>query len=459
MQCLGTAATDGKPITQLRRPWALYHIEGTTLHENLDLKAPEWPEFSRKEAVEREMVDLQSVLQSALEKSPLDEVADLVDVASAFSLDKASPRQAIRQLLTLPEEKISYLIDVLDPVAVDQLIQLSSVIPAYGDATTKIILNRLPDAAIQKKAVLINFLRRARPATVFPSLMKLIRDPTNERLKGNIVRTMAQLLNKDTGAEPGSQAMLMAMAKMLSNPSSKPNKKILTDLLSRIRFGDSFGLLASGSNLTTENRASYIDSAQEDLTANIDEKTVKTFITILCGARKENLKIINEQLAVLSQVETDVRRELSEMLTSTRAATVYTAVVAIGQIANSEDANKLAPLLEHESTSVREAAAVALARMGLSAIPILNQTLLSENPRTRCLVMAGLSQSVSPKIIPLIERGLTDVDPLVRSTALLLVQKPPECLQSKRDDLIKRAKKILMNEENPNVKLALLLLN
>ena len=458
LQCLGEAETNGLRLRRMRTPWGLFQMQGASLEEDLGLTPAMWPELPHEEEIEREMIDLGTRIKEAAAKPPLEEVSDLVDVAAAFSVEKSLPRQALQELLLLPPEKAAVLIDILEPAAIDQLVYLGVAVPAHGDSTSRPALALLKgNAAIQKKAVLINFLRMARPTTAAPALLDLLKGPLPEELRVNILRTMAALLNQNTGAEPGARAGFAAVLKNLEKPNRK-HKQGAVGLLEKMRLGEAFGLLASAGDLHPEDRTEFLENGPDDVTSTLGTKGAQSFLKILAQARRKHAKNVKEQLRMLEKLEPEARQHLAELLASTRPASVNAAVIGLGQIANAEDAPLLEPFLRNGNARVRESAAVALARMGTAGLPFLQRAQKSSSERERCLALVAVTQSVSPKLLALIEDGLKDNDPMVRLTAATIINNLPESLQSHRERLVQRAKKGLRSEQDPDVRLALELL-
>lgn len=458
LQCQGVAETAGARVRRMRTPWGLFQMEGVALEADLKLAPPEWPELPREEAVEKEMVNLGERLEEAAAKPALEQVGDIIDVAAAFSLDKATPRQAMRELLALPPEKAALMADALEPAAVDQMIYLSVAMPAHGDATARPMIKLLSGGiTVHKKAVLVSFLRMARPTTVVPALTTLLQQQLPDELRLGILRTMGVLLNKDAGTEPGPRAALTAVLRNLESPG-KRNKKPAAALLSRMKFGEGFGMLATVTDANADDRAAFFEVAPEDLTGNVGEAGAETLLRIAARNRKTSLANARNQIETLEALEPDARRQLTELLQSTRAAVVNAAVVALGQIGNKEDAEKLGPLTRHANTRVRESAAVALVRLGEAGFRLLSRAMASDAPRDRALALAAVTQAVSPKFLPLIEKGLSDNDPIVRLTAVTVIDNLPEALRTKRPKLVARAKRVGETESDPDVELAIELL-
>lgn len=458
LQAAGSAEAPSGHRRYMRSPWGVLGLEGTRLVENLHLQPPEWPPLPREEAIDREMVDLQAKIEATTQKTSTEEVGDLVDIAAAFSLDKTSPREALKRLLTLPKDKLPALVEILEPAAVDQLIQLSHVLPPHGDAMAEVILEGLNEMPLQKKTVLVNMLRMFRPATICPKILSILSDPKEERLKGAVLRTMGLLLNNDTGEEPGMRAALLALSDHLHKPKNKSLRARAQDILQKMRFGDGFALLAVATLLDDNKRLEFLGSAPEDLTSSLQTEGAKTFLRIVDGSRKESLDLVSAQLTALSEAEPSVRALATEMLTSTRPAVVAAATIALGQVSHPHDVPLFEPLLNHERAAVREAAAVALARTGEIGLPILTRVLSGGTLRSRLAVLAGTSQATSIKSIALLQKALSDPNPVVRLTAIQVIHRCPPILQKNRPKMINFAQKKLSREEDPDVQLALALL-
>lgn len=458
LQCQGVAPTNGERLRRLRSPWGLFQINQTELVDNLELMAPVWPELPREEGIERESVDLQAHMEQAREKPALDEVGDLLDVAAAFSLDKVTPRKALLEILKLPPEKATLLVDIVEPAALDQLIQLSIAIPAHGTVSAdKLLATLTNEQSPQKKATLINFLRLHRPSLVVPALLEIMKTELKEEFKVQLLRTLSALLNKDSGNEPGPRAAWLQLEPYLKNPN-KDRRERVHRLLQRIRFGECFGLLASTLDLSPEEREEFFESAPPDLTGNSGPESATAFLKILNGRKKESLAGVTDQLKTLAKLEPLVRSNLTELLQSTKTASINNSLIGLGHIGNAEDAQHVAPFLQHTDTRVRESATIALGRLGQAGIPFLLQALTSDSFRDRSLALVAITQATHPKTLSLLNKGWGDSNPLVRLTALTVLDNLSESLRTHRPKLVKRAKKILANDSDPDVRLALQLL-
>jgi HEAT repeat protein len=188
------------------------------------------------------------------------------------------------------------------------------------------------------------------------------------------------------------------------------------------------------------------------------EKGAKAFLLILRKNKKESVTRLTNELTVLNEAEPWVRKELYTLVKSTNVAEIMTAVTGLGQVSYPEDAQAIEPLLTHEKALVREATAVALARLGEAGVPALTRAMSSTDPRTRSLVMASVPHSLTEKSWALLLAGLKDPDTNVCLTAFSTIGNLPLPLQKHRKEVLTHARERLKTETDPNVRLTLQLL-
>lgn len=451
------ANENGVPVRLARDPWSLCRFEGVRFVSQLDLAPPDWTALPQEETRTQEEINLQNLLAEAQTKTPLEEVAGLADVASAFSLDKETPRQALEKLITLPVEKIPYLIEVLDPAAVDQMIQLAVAIPAHGEKATAAVIKYWGAYPPRKKAALLHFLGNHRPSLVAPVLFDEMKNMANSKTQGAIrstaIRTLGQLFNRDIGQEPGLRAVREILYSYLKNPGEEARKKTAV-LLESVRLGEAFGLLAALVSLTDGEKQEFLKSGPIDVTDRIAAKGAETFLKLINNKKAQAKMHLEEDLNALRQTEKPFRSLLFETLKSTEASQVQAAAVALGQIAHPEDAAHFLPLFGHSKATVREAASVALGRLGKPSLSCLKEALHEEDPRARRLAINAVAHAVSPSLWRLVIQGFGDKDETVRLSALTVINHLPTALQKHRPKLVRLAKTRLRRETDPDVKLA-----
>jgi HEAT repeat protein len=458
-ECLSTQSALFANNIWLKNLWGVVGLSDVELVPNLSLTPPEWPSFPREEAVKRQTVDLQAKIEEAQKKPAREEINDLVDVAAAFSLDKTSPRQALEKIMSLENSQANILVDAIDPAALTQLIQLNAILPAFGDSSGLAILNQLEQVSFLKKATLINLLRLHRPSMVVPLLRIKMESETDSRIKMGVARTIGALFNKDQGQEPGMRSVLQALETFLASPSKSDHKKKTLQLIEKLTAIESFGVLGVAvSSITGKERTEFLKSCPLDITSTLGPKGAQTLLSILSQNRQENLKQIENELNFLDQEEPHIRIDFKDLLKSTDPAHVYGALVALGQMAHNDDAALIGAFLNHSKASIREASSVALGRLGETGVAYLSGIMESNNANIRRQAIVAMSQTVSGKGKEIIEKGMKDSDAKVRLATVSLIRSLPEALTKFKKYFLKLAKKNQPNEVDPNVKLALSLL-
>ncbi len=442
-------------VTRLRNPWGTGRVSGARWTK-LNLEKPVWPELPQETARARESVNLQAILSGAEKKPPMEKAADLLDVTAAFSLDYDTPRQALDALLRQPDENAAALIEALEPSAVEQMIRLRIVISAYGEAAMRAIRSAYAAAPPQKKSVLLSLAGRLPPAEALSFLVDESFNGASTRLRLSAVRALGAALSRDTGQEPGARAVLASAQKFLAAEDAE--RKQLESLLSRMRVADAFALLAACVPLNAEARSAFLKAAPKDITESIGANGAREFTRQLALGGAVAQKRVHGALSATGLYETRVRDGLFSLLPSTASAETALAILVLGQLGVADDAPRLVPYLFHDKGAVREAAAVALGRMGETGLRLLNDVFTS-TPTARGRVMAALPHAVSDKSEDLLLKGLRDGNPDVRLQALAVFGSLPPVLEDKRPQLVKRVKNILRHETDPSVRLAALLLN
>ncbi|MFN0118371.1 MAG: HEAT repeat domain-containing protein [Elusimicrobiota bacterium] len=440
----------------LSYPWGIVKLSGTTIDPNLELPKQEWPDIRQDEVRAREQTNLSAQIKESIQKPPKEKISDLLEVAAAFSIDKTSPRQALKKLLSLTSEEVINLVEVLDPISVEQMVVLQSVLPSYGSQMVKAIKYNFASSDLEKKAVLINMLGRARPSESMELLKNFVSQKISSeeerRVKLNAIRTLAQLQNKDTGIEPGIKASLLAILNSLESPFSTKKKKILRDLLNRIRLYDQIALFSISLEISPEMRNNMGELFPEDLTTSFGEKGITYLIEQWNKNRSQSIQRIKTELAILSQNETSTREELITVLKSTRTTELVIAIAGLGQVQNAQDFNKITPFLEHHNSLVRETTSLTLGRFGDIAIPFSENAFNSSPAALRRQIMAFIPHATTEKALPLLMKALADPEADIRLSAVSIMRSFPPIFSKKIPHLKKFARQRLKTEKDPSVK-------
>jgi HEAT repeat protein len=452
----GVSISSASTLIRMRNPWGVAIFNGVRPVEKISLEKPTWPELPSEAPRAREEIDLRGILRSA-ENKPLDErIPLLLDVSATFGLDQATPHQALESLMALPDAAATALIKNVEPAAVEHLIRLRIVVAAYGAASFEAIASTFSEQSAQKQRTLLTLAARLNPDKSLPLLFENAFSGSEQKTHLTALRSLGSVLNRDTGQEPGVRACLEALAAVLKSP--RQQRKNAEQLFSRLRLAEAFGLLSTAVELDGSSRLTFFKAGPNDITEMIGVRGATELLRLVMLDKISAQEKTTAALRRLSYYEERVRNKLRVPLANDDVLETVQTLNVLGQIGNSSDASFVAPYMLAKSGRVREMAAVALGRMGEAGLHELNK-LFSSMPTARTTVMAALAHSTAGKSSTLLLKGLEDPNPDVRLQALSVFGALPPVLEADRPALVRRAKKILRDETDPSVQLAVQLLN
>lgn len=431
--------------------WGVLHVTSASFVSDLRLPPPVWPPVDRGAAPAGPVVDLRAKLADTQGPATAASVAAIADVAAAFSLDKDTPREALRRLFSLTADEARFLVDALDPAAVEQTIPLSIAIAARGSALTAALY---AVKSPEKAPLCTSLLRFSRPSTAIPFLVSRAagRDPA---WSAAALRSIGHLVNGDTSEEPGARAILEAVENALREDAS-PERAL--SLVRRVRFIEAIALLATCASIGPLERIELLAAGPQDITDRLGAPGAGKFIEIVSREPKANRARIRKELAAMDRQRGAVRKAIDRGRKSKHPGVVQAAVIAGGQSGAKRSVSWLEPLLKSPRADIREAAAVALARTGEAGLPALRRAARSSSPRVRALAAFSAGHAVSPGAREILETTLSDDSPVVAMMAIAVIRALPEALYSARDGLKKKAARRLDEAAGRELKLQLRLL-
>ncbi len=443
--CQGESAAGPGSVIRMGNPWGVYRVApGTPFVKDLGLAPPVWRTIARDKAIQQERVRLESVLDAALKESPKERISDMIDAASAFSVDKETPRKAMGMLLRgLSDKELLLLID-LDS-SVDAAITRDAVLAAYGGkAAVEAIMGRMKSAPTSRWGEILFFLRDQPLRFAAPKLLSILNKPpkaSDSWLRSTALDVLTEFLDQDANRNTGRRALLEALDRFLGEPSDA-NRAELSRLVNQLNVRGGFGLLASLADSDPSTRLRFHGKIGEEFSFGMGGPAADEFIAIAVERRDRVRASVREELRLVEELQPRVRAELASVLrsTGTDVQDLHRAIVNLSRIGNPDDAALLAPFLRHAKSSVREPAAIALARFGDAGYPFLERAMIDGTVLMRSTVVAAVSQSSTNKARELYKRGLADSSSQVRLTALSLIDNLPAVLSAERDALAELAR-------------------
>lgn len=449
----GASSSSGSLVFQ-RDPWSQIVVAGGQTDSTLKLKDINWSGLTRI-TDDRSSVDLPFILEKAEGLPTAERVERWLDVAAAFSSDKATPRAALLKLIQIPPADLPHLIGLADPAAVDQMIPLRIALAAHGPDTADTVFRLLPELGEEKQAVALNSLDAGESSRIIPTLIKLLGSETDTRKKVRMTLILARLFSRDTGNEPGQRAILETLNAYYSGGKKDAATATLNSLLSRLFVHDAFALLSKTIGLANDQRAAYLKALPPDLTETIGPHAALIFMDLLAKDEALSIRSVNEEAAALEGLETQVREAIAKHFSSKETDLIQAALVGLGHIGNANDARQIGSFLTSNHPRLRESAAAALGRMGHAGLAVLERAYRRGNAEIKKLVLSALPLATADGAFVLIEKGLADRDVSVRRSAVSALLNLSPAVEKHRSKLVSAAHARVDKERDPGVRLAL----
>jgi len=449
-----------QPRTIMDNPWGI--LTGVIPDPTLTLDAPVWPEsvLSRKDFQETESKALNAQLSSTQTQSLSQQMNTWLDVASAFSLDEATPRKAISNILAAPRESMETLVALVSPDSVDRLLRDQSAIASWGPQIQSDLLKCIPQTSNgQTRALLIGLLRYT--GTSSPVLISELEKASHDsdwRVRQAVANTLGSLWSNDPGGSfPGRRIFLK---KMLAWSQSKapPNISemsdqafLLPDVLStlamvpsesiRKRFPEllpSDGFPASPvdakgwavvSEIIRSNSVAYFAAIQKELSSDTSSPHAMQILQTMQSQEKDP----------------EVRKDL---------------FIALGQIGGSKKDNiSLFSSLSVPNAVQSHAAALGLGKQGQAAEAILTKALaptssLLERKRATLAVIKNTNTSVFEKLWPIAVQDHNRDVRLLALAGLNVLERPISAQLISMKVIQENLRRTASSDSDPSVRLS-----
>lgn len=479
-------------------PWGSINFQNVQLTNDVGLPKSEWARLPREEAIQKETINLVDEIKQSETLLGKEKIEKLLRVASAFTIDKINPRIALAHLLTLKENEIQSLIKSLDPADVEGFIQIRIAAGIFGETAADAILNEIENENGKRLAFLLSLLAFAKAETATPTLLKMLNHP-DWRIQATAIRVLGFIFNQDYGSSYGRMYVLNNFEKWLnSNWNVQRKKQKLSRELAGRTFAEACSILSLSGRRTVADRLFFLQSAPEDINSNLEEEKAIKLLSYVREQRKESLQNIRQELKssyvlretvrtklllILDQIidqspsfffRTSGHPERSEGSTEYPSVTmppqdkrpqntvspqiikdkqksfpkelIHSVIVALGNIGNEQDAEKISKFLSHESALVREGASAALGRIGKHSLKFLEKEFDSSNITIKIHALLSVTQTSDPALLPILEKGLRDKNAQVQKTALSAIEQLTPAFSKQQQQLRKKIK--TLNPQN-----------
>lgn len=439
-------------------PWSFFSARGGLhLRPDLAMVTPIWPEGERSKARAQEKVDLQSLLRKADQMPAPERIATWIRIASSFSLDRETPIEARRRLLSIPSSELPLVVSALSSDSVDAYLQIRFVLSAFASQLPDVLGPELARAQGTQKVLLASFLAMGPAEKAIPVLEPLLQD-SDWRVRRVAASAMASLFNQERGRSPGRRYLIDALA-------STPEVSLSTTTWDRILrlvtveklWHEMVPLMTLQSGLRPEDRERVATMVQDPIAPLTKEHWIqlRTLVNENLEAHRSAWK---KESSALSSAEPRALAGLRRVLGDADAEVVAAGLVGLGLMNSVADLQKMANAFGHSRLGIREGASTAVAKLNERAFSILRDAITSEKRLVRESALRSVAQSPVDKVQRLVFLGLSAQDRRTRLVALSILRSLLEPTRSLKKEIYLRLGQMAKKDVDASVRTNAILL-
>lgn len=332
-------------------------------------------------------------------------------------LDGRTPGEALTRLVSLPETEAALLPGLLSPERFDEFLFLRTVAAGYGRALAPSLSKAIASAGGLRKALLLSLLRSVPAQAAIPAALAAWRD-RDWRVRRESIGVLGSLLDRELGEEPGRLAFLQEWLAVCRRPdAAAPLAPEAIERIGHKRLSDLFAALALDPKSGAGDRLELLTKVP-DVFNPVNADGLNAFAAIW-GRRPEDCRrALERELKESGAAEAKARERVLEAAKDPSPDLLPVALTALGQLGRAKDAAVIRAGLVHDSAIVREAAAMALGRLGKAGGDAIRAELSSSTAAVRALAVIAAAQSSDPDVFRLLARGFSDPDDSVRRAAI-----------------------------------------
>ncbi len=413
--------------------WGVLHVSDVMMGADITLPKQEWSSLPREMFARDDTVSLSQEIAKAESLDKKQKIERLIHVASAFSLDKLQPRNALSRLVQMKEDEIPVLVKSFDPGSVEEFLQVRTALAILGPRATPALLDEIKNEQGFRRAALMSMLLFSRTKDVTPLVLAELDNP-DWRLRGTAVRILGQLFNIDSGNTPGRMYALMKMEEWLTDLFAGKNQDTeMNRILARRTYAESVNMASVAADWSESDRLKLLSFAPEDISGNADEKQASQILAMVRNEKKSAVEKLKQEIADSKVLAETAKARIRDLLTkasalpmeNTRKEFVQAAVIALGNMGSTQDAGLIARFINHPDALVREGTALSLGRLGRPAMKYLSQIAQSSDADQRMLTFVSAGENADGTLASLVEKGLADKEVRVRMSALIAIDRLP----------------------------------
>jgi HEAT repeat protein len=407
----------------LTTPWGAAVLDGVVLSSSVGLFPQDWTPLPQEKNRGPEAGEGAEELEKS-QTLPLDaRTGKLLEIASAFTTDRETPRKALAGLV-FSEEALPLLVSRVDPADFDGFIQLRVVLGLFGPAVSGPVSDSIrSERDPERKAWLLSLLGFSTAERAAPVLLEALDDP-DWRVQVSAGRVLAALFDRDRSANPGRLSLFEQAESWLTSPSAE-NEEEFVRRLCAVSYAESAAVLSSLKFSGTEGRLRLLEAAPADINGNFESEQARKLLPILSSDRNAVLEKVRVELASSRGVSEEFGKRMAKVLAekkSARREVLHAALLGLGKVGRTEDAGRISDYLDHSSALVREEASAALGRLGRGALSQIRSKAASPSEPLRLQALLSACKTTDADPLEILEAALKSPSILEAQTAWAVLE-------------------------------------
>ena len=394
-------------------------------------------------------------------------------------MDKVNPRKALAECLLLDKDEQKKIVRYVDPADVDGFIQVRILLGILGKSIAKSLLLEIDqEQDLQRKVWLISMLSMLDAENAIPTLHALIQH-SDAKVRSTSIRVLGSFFNLDEGSTPGHLYILKRIEAYLeSSFFRKSNLKNAVFELTRVPYAEVMSTLSSFVDFNLSDQLTLLEIAPEDITSSMNNQGVERVLHLVREKHPESILQLKNEIKSLEKYRLITRSKFLNLLRSfksdmdqknyelpelddrgqlierkkqvsfERRDLLHSLLTSLGKMKHPEDSQNIQPFVHYPSSLVRDAASIALGRIGAPSFTILNDMIQSPDTLTKLQAMIAVSHTTDPALLVILQKGLNDSDSQVQQFSLTVVEQLQSQLTTQKKQIRKKIN--LLKTKNPS---------
>jgi HEAT repeat protein len=409
--------------TAFTTPWGAVVFESVVLSSSVGLSPQDWTPLPQEKTRGPESDEGAKELENSRTLPLNARTGKLLEIASAFTTDRETPRKALAGLVA-SEEALPFLVSRVDPADFDGFIQLRVILGLFGPSVAGPVSDSIRgERDPERKAWLLSLLGFSTADRAAPVLIEALDDP-DWRVRVSAARVLAALFDRDRSANPGRLSLFEQAERWLASPSPE-NEDELVRRFCAVSYAEASAILSSWAFPGAEGRMKLLEAAPADINGNFEGERLRKLLPVLSSDPTAVLEKVRADLDASRSASEEFRKRMQKILAdkkSQRREVLHAALLGLGKVGRTEDAGRITDYLDHSSALVREEASAALGRLGRGALSQIRSKAASPSEPLRIQALLSACKTTDTDPLEILEAALKSPSILEAQTAWAVLE-------------------------------------